>query len=127
MEVLIDGVRYEPKPQVVTDNTVLQALESRLHKNSDHGDITVRTYLHKLLSTLWDEQEGFNGKRPFGNSGWEYELHYPLIKNGFVPGDIEQEDDGDDNPWGASPTDRVQMWDYVQTLIDAVFFGVEKQ
>jgi hypothetical protein len=39
---------------------------------------TVKEYLKKLLEALWDEGEGFSGKRPFGNSGWEYELYGAL-------------------------------------------------
>jgi hypothetical protein len=41
---------------------------------NDAGAETVRDYLRELLFTLWREGEGFCGKRPFGNSGWEREL-----------------------------------------------------
>lgn len=40
---------------------------------NDAGALTVRDYLKALLRRLWLEQEGFSGKRPFGNSGWEDE------------------------------------------------------
>jgi hypothetical protein len=53
--------------------------------DSDAGkDITIREYFRELLITLWEEKEGFSGKRPFGNSGWEYEVHVALAKAGFV-------------------------------------------
>lgn len=52
------------------------------------GASTVRDYLKALLLRLWDEGEGFSGKRPFGNSGWEYDLYYTLVKNNFVSGYI---------------------------------------
>lgn len=42
--------------------------------SNDAGADTVKEYLVELLSTLWNEGEGFSGKRPFGTSGWEYEL-----------------------------------------------------
>jgi hypothetical protein len=51
---------------------------------------TIREYLIKLLHTLWNEGEGFSGKRPFGNSGWEYELYIALIKGGAVPGKFDE-------------------------------------
>lgn len=60
--------------------------------DSDAGDgLTVRGYLRELLLTLWEEGEGFSGKRPFGNSGWEYELYAPLVKSGFVSGELDED------------------------------------
>ena len=50
----------------------------------DGDTLTIKEYLHKLLSTLWDEGESFNGKRPFGNSGWEYDIYTALVKCGAV-------------------------------------------
>ena len=32
---------------------------------------------------VWEDRECFNGKRPFGNSGWEEDL-YTLVKAGYV-------------------------------------------
>ena len=40
---------------------------------------TIKDYLIRLLLTVWDEGERFSGKRPFGNSGWEYDLYNALI------------------------------------------------
>ena len=53
--------------------------------------VTVRQYLFTLLSTLWKDGECFSGKRPFGNSGWEYDLYMPLIKAGVINGDIDED------------------------------------
>jgi hypothetical protein len=44
--------------------------------------ITLRAYLKELLLTVWDEEEGFSGKRPFGNSGWQHDLAGALIRAG---------------------------------------------
>lgn len=41
---------------------------------NDSGADTIRGYLKALLHKLWDEDEGFSGKRPFGNSGWYRDL-----------------------------------------------------
>ena len=43
--------------------------------------ITVCEYLERLLLTLWEEKDNFSSKRPFGNSGWEYDLYEILIEN----------------------------------------------
>jgi hypothetical protein len=53
---------------------------------------TVRGYLVELLRRLWVEGEGFSGKRPFGDSGWEYDLYEPLVKAGLVAGATLDED-----------------------------------
>lgn len=49
---------------------------------------TIREYLVCLLKELWRSGEGFSGKRPFGNSGWEYDMYIPLIKAKVVRGEI---------------------------------------
>lgn len=59
----------------------IQAVLNCPLEENDSGADTVKGYLKALLFTLWDEDEGFSGKRPFGNSGWEYELTEPLIEN----------------------------------------------
>ena len=48
---------------------------------------TVREYLKMLLERLWEEGEGFSGKRPFGNSGWEYDLYAALEEKGVTEQD----------------------------------------
>ena len=53
------------------------------------GSFTIREYFKFLLLNLWDEKEGFSGKRPFGNSGWEYELYATLIKNNIILGELD--------------------------------------
>lgn len=58
---------------------------------NDAGASTIKEYLVKLLSELWREGEGFSGKRPFGNSGWEYELYLPLVTSGAVNGKLDSE------------------------------------
>lgn len=52
---------------------------------------TVGEYLVGLLFALWDEKEGFDSKRPFGNSSWDCDLIVPLINAGFVDGTIDED------------------------------------
>ena len=54
---------------------------------------TIRDYLKAIVSNVWSKGEGFSGKRPFGNSGWERELYYPLVKAGVATGKLG------DGPW----------------------------
>ena len=60
--------------------------------DNDANAKNVGEYLHSLLFTLWEEGEGFSGKRPFGNSGWEFDLYTALVSGGFVEGNVD--DDG---------------------------------
>lgn len=50
---------------------------------------TVREYLKQLLLNVLVLEESFSGKRPFGNSGWIYEITEPLHKAGFEWDDQE--------------------------------------
>lgn len=94
-----------------------EMLESALaiRFDSDAGDnITIRDYLHRLLSRVWELGEAFSGKRPFGNSGWDYELYQPLVRAGLIPGALDEDGyiDEVDSAKGAA---------FVQSLIDHVF------
>lgn len=67
-----------------------EALEVRF--DSDAGDdLSVREWLCDLLLTVWNEGESFSGKRPWGNSGWEYDIYTPLVKAGFIDGTVDED------------------------------------
>jgi len=69
----------------MTDDEILE-----LKMTSDIGETTTREWLRELLLTLWREGEGFSGKRPFGNSGWEFDAYAALIKAGVVKGKLDE-------------------------------------
>jgi len=54
------------------------------------GD-TIRDYLVALAAEVWNAGEGFSGKRPFGNSGWESDVYLPLVKAGVITGKIGED------------------------------------
>lgn len=56
---------------------------------NDSGATTVRGYLVELLAELWRTEDLFSGKRPFGNSGWQYDLYTPMVKAGLTPGHLD--------------------------------------
>jgi len=60
-------------------------------QENDADAATIRDYLIKLLATLWDEKEGFDGKRPFGNSGWDGDLIVALIQAGAIEGELDED------------------------------------
>lgn len=59
--------------------------------NYENGTGTLRSYLQDLLQTLWVEEEGFSGKRPFGNSGWQYDVYAALVRAGVLEGRIDED------------------------------------
>lgn len=69
-----------------TRMTPQQLLGLPLPEN-DSGADTVRGYLIALLTQVWQEGEGFSGKRPFGNSSWEYDLYDAMARAGIVEAD----------------------------------------
>jgi hypothetical protein len=75
--------------------TPLAALDA-FRFDSDAGDnLTPREWLCDLLLTLWHDGEGFSGKRPWGNSGWETDIYKPLAQHGFIKATL--------TPWGDKP------------------------
>jgi len=64
-------------------------LDVPMQKNDAEAG-TIKDYLKSLLGKLWEEGEGFSGKRPFGNSGWEYDLYKPLVRSGLVEGSVDE-------------------------------------
>jgi len=72
----------EPTPQ--------QILALPMQEN-DADAATIGGYLIKLLATLWDEKDGFDGKRPFGDSGWDGDLVVALIQAGVIEGKLDED------------------------------------
>lgn len=59
---------------------------------NDAGADSVRKYLVLLLETLWQEDEGFSGKRPFGNSDWQDQVYEALVRGGLLAGTLDEEE-----------------------------------
>lgn len=60
-------------------------------ERNDAGASTIHEYLTTLLLKVWDENENFDGKRPFGNSSWDYELAEALIEAGLIEGTLDSD------------------------------------
>jgi len=57
---------------------------------NDVGAGTIGEYLGYLLLKLWEEEEGFSGKRPFGNSGWQGVVYDALVRAKLVSGTFDE-------------------------------------
>lgn len=56
-----------------------------------HNPVTVREYFELLLESLWREADDFSGKRPFGSSGWQWDIYRELIEAGFIEGTLDED------------------------------------
>lgn len=79
--------KHEPK----TLDPAHELLHLPLGEN-DAQAATVGQYLGLLLSTLWLQADGFSGKRPFGNSDWQYPVYIAMVKAGVATGNVYIED-----------------------------------
>lgn len=68
-----------------------QILAIELDPTSDFGAVTIRGALFMLLAKVWEEESDFSGKRPFGNSSWQYDFSEALI-NANIVGEGEDDD-----------------------------------
>lgn len=121
MEVRIDGVLYAPVGEPPDAIGVEAALEIRMGETDAGNNLTIRQYLHALLSKLWQEQEGFSSKRPFGNSSWEFEIYTVLAKNGYSGfGSIDT-----DGYYVGNSKEQAKAHAFVSNMINYVFFKKE--
>jgi len=60
---------------------------------------TVGEYLRDTLKALVREGESFSGKRPLGNSDWDYQLARTLIRAKVIKGRISEDDEPEDFDW----------------------------
>ena len=81
------GQFYKKQKEIYENKKVL---DLKVDNSDFNKDLTIRGYLHLLLTVMWDQKVGFSGKRPFGNSGWEYDLYFPLVKNNIVGGRLDE-------------------------------------
>jgi hypothetical protein len=74
---------------------------------NDAEAATVKDYLKTLLLELWNREESFSGKRPFGNSGWQSDVNSALVVGGAVAGTIGE--DGYGEPTGPNAARAVVL------------------
>lgn len=63
----------------------MNILDIKMQKNDARAS-TIGDYFQKLALAVWTENENFSGKRPFGNSGWQWEVYDALAEAGAIDG-----------------------------------------
>nr|VFK58262.1 MAG: hypothetical protein BECKUNK1418G_GA0071005_100268 [Candidatus Kentron sp. UNK]VFK68341.1 MAG: hypothetical protein BECKUNK1418H_GA0071006_100168 [Candidatus Kentron sp. UNK] len=82
--------KYKEGPKA--ESEIKNALDIRFECFDLGEELTVREWLKTLLRTLWEEDEGFNSKYPFGSDGWKSEIAELLIDNGYMAGYLERKE-----------------------------------
>lgn len=86
---------YQPEqPQVQPMQPLVSIYDKALDLRFEHdvlGYISLREFFCNLLVKLWEEQDGFSGKRPYGNSDWDEPVYAALIKAGIISGEFYSE------------------------------------
>lgn len=85
----------------------------------ENEQVTIRDYLYALLRTVWHEEQGFDGKRPFGSSGWKLDLVYALASAGFVSAVIDE----DGYIESISDEEKQKGYSLIESAIAHVFYG----
>ena len=73
------------------EEKTMDILDVKMYMN-DAGAKNIREYLKALLHKVWDEEECFSGKHPFGNSSWQYDVHYALAKANLITSDFIEDE-----------------------------------
>lgn len=112
-ELTINGMKYVPKPEEVD----LGALSVKFYCEDLGYTLTVKDYLKELLHTLWSEEASFSGKRPFGNSCWQFDVIRALVTAGYIGGEITYDEEGYVEE---SNYDREEVENFVLNLIKSL-------
>ena len=66
-----------------------EILDKRFYCDRLGSETTLRGWLKDLLLKVWEEGEGFSGKRPWGNGGWEWDLAADMVKGKVIEGNLD--------------------------------------
>lgn len=69
--------------------TPAQILNLPMPENDAHA-ATIRDYLTALLIRVWIDEADFSGKRPFGNSGWQWDVYKVLAAADLLASTTDQ-------------------------------------
>lgn len=68
-----------------------RALATRVAMQGN-GEKSLREHLVDLVQRQWNDPD-YNGKRPFGHSGWPFCVYSALIRGGLIPGEVGEAPD----------------------------------
>ncbi len=69
---------------------------------------TIGDFFHGMLLRIWNDPDDFSGKRPYGNSGWPFDLYAALVRAEMISGSFDE--------WGYIEECDDEMGDRLITL-----------
>lgn len=84
-------VQTEVTPETLRKVLACDISESYTGEGAGVG--SVRGLLYELLAKVWLEEEGFNGKRPWGESSWQYAVYQSIAEADLCPREMHQYND----------------------------------
>lgn len=60
-------------------------------EDNDADAKTIGDYFHHVAFQVWVQGEGFDGKRPFGNSGWRRAVEKAMIKARAIEASFDED------------------------------------
>lgn len=77
--------------EVTTGSQVLACTMNPRH--NDAKATTIRAFLVRLAAEVWEKGDLFSGKRPFGYSGWHWDVYEALGRAGLIAMQLDGEDE----------------------------------
>lgn len=69
--------------------------EEKIHRAAavivEDMNVPLAEYLRLILIAVWEENEQFSGKRPFGNGGWQFDVYKALVKAELIEGKFDED------------------------------------
>lgn len=83
---------------------------------NDAAAATIGQYIIILGAKVFEDQDDFSGKRPFGNSSWVFEVYEALIRCGVLAGEFDS--DGYIQKCDPREADIIisQLFDYLKNI-----------
>lgn len=74
-----------------TPEEIQKAKSLQFFSNDLYETVTIVEWWKRLMMELNREEEGFSGKRPFGNGNWKGDAMKVFIEAGLVAGEIDED------------------------------------
>ena len=90
-----------------------QLLDYKFYITALEEKSTLRNYFKTLLRTLWNESDGFSGKRQLGDSDWQDSLAMDMIEAALLEGEYNA-------PWDRHDYDSIAFDIMIKKCISAL-------
>jgi hypothetical protein len=100
----------------MTENLTERDILALPMKTNDAGAETIGQFIMMVGAKVFLHQDGFSGKRPFGNSGWVYDVYEVLITSGVLEGTLDEDGYVEDCDSREAEAVVARLFDYLKAL-----------